>query len=423
MHSSVSEWNGQTRWRESGPKSRSGGSPVKRPRPASGRRNGSGGRGPGDDRLAEVTELLADCLLRRLPLCYCAIYLYDRNRANLVEVAARGDGFAPPLDGVIPLESGTSLPDLGLDQGRPGGWFALPLWDGRVTVGAVFARLNPGALPTPATLECGRIIAQSWALTLSYVLEDRSVSVEVGGRPRMFWCSRDAGYTANPYLARYLESALVRTCPDGPVVVATVRLRHPSDRVCRLPARGVPLRAGAPGPGQIAGRAFGLPGSSQAALVWLRVDVRAVREILRAAAGGRIGLDGLTGSASHGAAGPAARLDAVGLAVYPDDAGSPGELLAAADDFFDLQVYLLSLRAYNHDGGRDTVPERTGGTTGRVMDRRVLDREIDRQKQVLVQAIQSGLGFQDSQVRQISELLDRLIVVRQRHMGHRGAVP
>ncbi len=65
----------------------------------------------------------------------------------------------------------------------------------------------------------------------------------------------------------------------------------------------------------------------------------------------------------------------------------------------------------------------TGETTVPVLDRQDLDREIDRQRLVLRQAVESGLGFQDSTVREISERLDRLIVTRQRFMGHRGAVP
>lgn len=66
----------------------------------------------------------------------------------------------------------------------------------------------------------------------------------------------------------------------------------------------------------------------------------------------------------------------------------------------------------------------TGDSMAMAMDSRSLAQEIDRQRQALEEAIVvSGLSFQDSRVKEISERLDRLIVAMQRFMGHRGAVP
>lgn len=378
---------------------------------------------PVGSRVADVSGLLADCLMRRLPIGYCAIYLYDRTRTNLVKAAARGAEPAPPLRHEIPLVAGSPLPDFEVARGQPGGSLSLPLWDGRMTLGAIYARLGPLDGQAPSTVERGRIIAQSWAVTLSYVLEDGDTGPETPARSRGAFARGAAIYATNRHLTRYLETALARTCPDGPVTVAYAWIRGAGGRV-RLPSRGVPLWPGDTQAGRPTGRAFGLsPGAGQAAFVWLRADPLRVRDVLRGSVGGRVGLAEFTGLRDEVSRWAATRLAAVGLAVYPEDAESPGGLLAAADDFHNLQAYLLSIKASNHSEGRETVSEQTGDVTAQVMDRLGLDREIDRQKQVLVQYIQSGLDFQDNRVRETSELLDRLIVVKQRHMGHRGAVP
>lgn len=377
-------------------------------------------RETGYDRPGEVAGLLAECLVRRLPLSHCAVYLYDRTRTNLVRVAARGTEPEPGPEDVIPLDA-PSFP-----------WsdracFCVPLWDGRVTLGAVYGRAVAGAEVTAAVVERGRMVVRAWAVTLSYVLEDGGYAVEAADNPPVTTVPRVTPEGLNSHLIRYLRSALLRTCPEGPVSVAVVRLRSPSGRAV-LPGRGVPLRAGDAAPWRPVGRVFGLAGGGRAALVWLHTDPGEVSSLLREAASGD-GLGRLTGGEGAGSGvEPGTRLDAVGLAVYPRDAGHAESLVATADDFHNLQLYLECVRSSRsrefHSGGRRVeVSDKTGDRTVQVMDRLALDREIDRQKRVLLQAIEAGRSFQDREVREISEVLDRLIVVRQRYMGHRGAVP
>lgn len=383
---------------------------------------GPGGRGrrgelPGPDRLTEAAELLADCAIRRLPVGYCAVYLYDRPRSHLVKIAARGPEPEPPLPGALALGDGVPLPAFDRTS------FSLPLWDGRSTLGMIYGRMAAGAPVTPDTLERGRIVAQSWAVTISYTLEDGDYTIRAGAKPAVLAVPRPPHEGANDHLAAYLESALGKTCPDGPVSVAEVRLLSAEGRV-DLPRWGIPLRAGACGSGHAGGRAFGLAAEGRAVIVWLGAPEDLVRRKLQdtASAGGRLGdlLEG-TGPRDRWTE---ARIDAIGLAVYPRDARTQDALLAMADDFHDLELCLTAFGQTPDCGERGAdVSNGTADQTVQVMDRLVLDREIDRQKQVLAQAIKDGRNFQDNEVREISESLDRLIIVRQRHMGHRGAVP
>ncbi len=398
---------------DSGARDPAMGETAKAPQGCPGKTHGSH---PERNRLVEVAELLADCMLRRLPLGWCAVYLYDESRANLVKLASEGDDKSA-LDEIIPLSAGTPL--LAFDRTS----LHLPLWDGRVTLGVIVGVVGPAAAVTPALVEKGRLVAQSWAVTLSYVLEDGRFKVEAFPKPRVVAKPRASDYDfANSHLTNYLQTALTATCPEGPVSVVQVRLTSPAGGVS-LPQQGMALRPMEPGTGSSPGRAFGLPGDGRAVLVWLRTDPRTVRDLVTHAAGGSLGLGTLTSSRWENTGGTPPRVDAAGLAVYNLDGASPGELLAAADDYQNLCLYLLCSDNRRNRERRESSLDQTGDATIQVMDRQVLDREIARQKEVLEQAIEEGRSFQDIEIRQISELLDRLIVVRQRHMGHRGAVP
>jgi hypothetical protein len=370
----------------------------------------------------EIASFLAECFVRRLKLSDCSVYLYDRERANLIEAAARGLQPAHSHRSVIPLDPGLGLADLEVTQGRPGGCFSLPLWDGKVLLGVVYGRLAADRILDVAVTELGRAMAQGGALALSLALGDGERTAEAGSSPVP---GRQGPamppYTLNPYLSRYLESALLRTSADEPVVLALVRLRGEGSRG-RVPVRGALLKAGPTRRRERlrTGRAFGFGAdSNQVGLVWLRTSRAEATAVLETVIRGEVVLgdliDGRLGMEADGlGAGPAA------LSVYPEDGISPGALVATATDLLDLQSYVVSMRG----GGRgDSAPQAFGDGAALVMDSYVLAREIDRQRQVLKQAIASGLDFQDDRVRDISEYLDRLIVVMQRFMGHRGAVP
>jgi len=372
-------------------------------------------------KVREIASFLAECFVRRLKLSDCSVYLYDRERANLVEAAASGLQPAQSHRSVIPLDPGLGLADLEVTQGRPGGCFSLPLWDGKVLLGVVYGRLAADRILDVAVTELGRAMAQGGALALSLALGDAERTAETGS-------ARDPGrqdpvmppYTLNPYLSLYLESALLRTSADEPVVLALVRLRGEGGRG-RVPVRGALLKAGPTRRRERlrTGRAFGFGAdSNQVGLVWLRTSRAEATAVLETVIRGEVALvdliDGRLGTAAKGfGAGPAA------LSVYPEDGISPGALLATATDLLDLQSYVVSMRS---GGGGDSSPQAFGDGAALVMDSYVLAREIDRQRQVLKQAIASGLDFQDDRIRNISQYLDRLIVVMQRFMGHRGAV-
>jgi hypothetical protein len=375
-------------------------------------------------RVREIATFLAECFVRRLKLSDCSVYLYDRERANLIEAAASGLARTHPHRTVIPLDPGLGLADLEVTQGRPGGCFSLPLWDGKVLLGVVYGRLAADRVLDMAVTELGRAMAQGGALALSAALdgggESPQESVEASAAERQDQAGPPA-YNLNPYLSQYLENALLRTSADDPVAVALLRLRGEGS-LGRVPVRGVLLKASPAMRRERlrTGRAFGFGAdSSQIGLVWLRTSRAEATAVLEAVVRGYVSLGDLVdGRLGRGV--EALRVGAAALSVYPEDGVSPGALVATAADLLDLQSYVVSMPGA---ASRDQARRTAGDGSTLVMDSYTLAREIDRQRQALKQAITGGLDFQDARIRDISEYLDRLIVVMQRFMGHRGAVP
>jgi len=369
----------------------------------------SGGR---EGTVRRVARGLARAFVRRLGLEYCVVYLYDPGQVNLTEVASSGARSSQGRGRVLPVEGG-ALGDLAVTPGRPGGEFSIPLWDGRRVLGVVHGRLRPDRVLDRAVTELGRAVAEGGSLALA-------VALTAGGGPGSGPAAERKAATRlgnvsllNPHLYRYLEAALSRTCVGGPVALALLRLRGRA--ATDYPTRGLVL--GGPsrdGWVRVTGRVFGLDaGSNQVAMVLLRTGRAQARRLLGRLAEGTSSLTEACGRAGD------ALVSAAAFSVYPEDGADASSLFAASADLLDLQTYLQATRRGERG---DPVDRATGGSTVLVMDSHVLAEEIDRQRQVLRQAIASGLGFQDQRVREISERLDRLIVVMQRFMGHRGAV-
>jgi len=366
--------------------------------------------------LRQVADYLAQSFAALLGLEACVLYLYDHRRANLVAVTSVGRVTDLRRLGRIPLDPGTGLAALAASPGEPGGSVSLPLWDSRRLLGVVYGRMDPGRVPDPGLVNLARAMARGGALALSVALAKPGGVAKPGGnsgvaKARLPRYQGVAGeFLLNPYLTRYLESALRLTQPDGAVVLALLRLSGPGC-LGRLPYRGCPV----PAPRAL-GRGFGLGrGSNRVAVVWLGLSRQDAAARLRLLMAGSLALDDVIGRAAA-----VARPTSAAVVSHNEDRVGPGSMLAAASDLLDLQTCLQSTR---RDEGRDPVHQLTGDAAAVVMDSHVLAQEIDRQRQVLQDAIANGCDFQDKHVREISERLDRLIVVMMRLMGHRGAVP
>lgn len=363
----------------------------------------------------DIVSYIAGSFARRLGLEYCAVYLYDEERANLVEAASFGRD--RPHRSFISLNLGTSFADLEVTPGRLGGCFTVPLWDSRRLLGVV-----QGILPSDRTLDdavmaLSRAMAQGGALALSVALaaETGRLSSALGTLPAPM-VQPPTVFSPNPNVARYLEASLSSASCLEPLAVALLRLAGPG-RYDRLPATG---RALPNGEGNSpAGRGYGFGAdSNRLALIWRNLTRGEALDIVRPAALGQMPLGQVIGPA-RGDDYSGVRVSAAALALYPDDASDVGSLLGFVSDLLDLQTYLL---ATSGEEGRRKAPLPRDSAPA-VMDSRTLAAEIDRQRQVLKEAIASGLSFQDNRVREISERLDRLIIVMQRFLGHRGAVP
>lgn len=357
---------------------------------------------------------MADRLVSDLGLADCVVYLYDGPRANLVAVAESAPGGAQTLEhrDVIPLEPGTSLADFEFLSGQPGGGFSLPLYDTRRVLGVVCCRLRPDQVAGADQKALARAIVLGFSVALS-----RAGNQEpVGDHPQAS-LDRSGLLPSASHLYRYLADAVARTCAGDSVSLALLRLSGAGCRGC-LPTRGREVATSGSGP-RLPNRVFGFGAESDwVGLVWLRVGRSEVRAALETLVSGAFPLESLIGGNPDGRR--ETHVTAAGMTVYPDDATDGVALLEGASVFLDLQTYLMAkLRE-----GRDTVYGLTGDTAAMVMDSHFLAQEIDRQRQVLEEAVvASGLSFQDSRVKEISERLDRLIVAMQRFMGHRGAVP
>lgn len=360
--------------------------------------------------LRQVADYLAQSFAALLGLESCVLYLYDHRRANLVAVTSVGRVTDLRRLGRIPLDPGTGLAALAASPGEPGGSVSLPLWDSRRLLGVVYGRMNPGRVPDAGLVNLARAMARGGALALSVALAKPGGNSGVA-KARLPRYQGVAGeFLLNPYLTRYLESALRLTQPDGAVVLSLLRLSGPGC-LGRLPYRGCPL----PAPRAL-GRGFGLGrGSNRVAVVWLGLSRQDAAARLRLLMAGSLSLDDVIGRAAA-----VARPTSAAVVSHREDRVGAGSMLAAASDLLDLQTCLQSTR---RDEGRDPVHQLTGDAAAMVMDSHVLAQEIDRQRQVLQDAIANGCDFQDRHVREISERLDRLIVVMMRLMGHRGAVP
>jgi len=360
--------------------------------------------------LRQVADYLAQSFASLLGLESCVLYLYDHRRANLVAVISVGRVTDLRRLGRIPLDPGTGLAALAASPGEPGGSVSLPLWDSRRLLGVVYGRMDPGRVPDPGLVSLARAMARGGALALSVALaKPRGNSGAAKARlPRYQGVAGE--FLLNPYLTRYLESALRLTQPDGAVVLSLLRLSGPGC-LGRLPYRGCPV----PAPRAL-GRGFGLGrGSNRVAVVWLGLSRQDAAARLRRLMAGSLSLDDVIGRAVA-----VARPTSAAVVSHREDLVGAGSMLAAASDLLDLQTCLQSTR---RDEGRDPVHQLPGDAAAMVMDSHVLAQEIDRQRQVLQDAIANGCDFQDKHVREISERLDRLIVVMMRLMGHRGAVP
>lgn len=361
----------------------------------------------------EVAGYLAERFVDRLGLEACTIYLYDHRRLSLAEAAHCGSTVGPRPD--ASLEPGSSLAGFQLELGAPGGSFTLPLWDGHRLLGVVHGRmpenreLAEDTLGPAHWLVTGAGLAVSLALSAEgAVLPPRPGKVPSPGPSQ-------APHVLNRHLAGHLRGAFARA-NGGQVVLAMIRLGGPVRRGI-LPAKGVSLPRGAHASGGTC-RGFGFgSGSSRIALVWQGTTEEYAREVLLALIQGRRSVSRLMG------AGRAEKLSstavvAAAVSAYPADAGDETNLLGCVVDLLEAHSYLLT----NLYGGVDNLGslDKTGSIM--IMDRDVLDGQISRLRQELKEAIAGGLSFGDAPVREISERLDRLIVVMQRLMGHRGAV-
>jgi len=417
----------------------------------------------------DVAGYIADRFVQSLRLDYCVVYLYDGIRANLVAAAVRGN--APRHRAVIPLGKGASLGDLEVTPEYAGTAFSLPLWDTRRLVGVVHGRIPARRRLDEDALEIGRALCRGGAvaLSLAVIREEEARARERVGRSPVSDCVQAPGWLEalacaeaagdphepdywrkdrvsgglNPALVDYLEEVLDRTggpwqwpgSAARPVAVAFLRLSGPGSRG-RFPTAGKDVWT--PN-GRVRGRGFGLgPDSTGLALVWPGVGRMRARKLLSGLTAGKLALDEIAGPSrgararEEGVQRPiTTRVKAAALAVFPEDASSAASLLATAADFLDVQTYLVS-RDTRERG--ESTRKLTGEPAAALMDSRILSAEIDRLRQVLVDSITDGQGFagnqlvnlnerlQDPRTRDISERLDRLIVVMQRYMSHRGAV-
>lgn len=363
-------------------------------------------------KVRELAGHVALSCVRWLGLSNCTVYLYDRDRVSLVEVAHEGPG-KPPHRDRIPLEAGTPLADLELRPGQRGGRVSLPLWDGQRLLGVIHGTLPPRRAPGEATLASARLILRGLSLALCVALAHEETSrggegCDTAGRVR-------AADFLNPYLLRHLEAVVRRSLGREPVVLALLRLGGQAARGA-MPLGGTPLLEACPGSGSCRGFGFG-GASNRVALVWLGISRERVRDLLAPVVRGERPLAGMLG-AGRGQRFAGTRVSAAALITYPEDAADAVSLLAGAWDFLDLQTFLVSRNSERRETSKTVT-----GDQAAVMDSHVLAAEIDRLRKALVDAIASGSTFQDAEVRDISERLDQLIVVMQRYMGHRGAVP
>jgi len=410
------------------------------------RDRGGGARVPQRAEVRDVAGYMADRFVHSLQLGYCVIYLYDEARENLVATAVRGEDRRHR--DVIPLSGRTGFGEFEVTPGRCGTTFSLPLWDTRRLLGVVHGRLAPGRPLTGDILEIGHALSQGGALALSLALA-RGMGLPAAGEgagPRAgagrgsdvsagcldSWSGEEYPFGLpgglNPMLVGYLEARLEEaTAGPPPVSVVLMRLTGPGARG-RLPTRGRDI---APPDGVATGRGFALaPNSTELALVWPGVGREGAGGALHSLARGRLALDEVVGRLPEGGSEAPVRFKSAALAVFPEDAGDAASLLAVAGDFLDAATYLASAETLE---GRETETQLTGAPTAGLMDSRILSAEIDRLRQVLAELIAGGEGassgefadlnqrFQEPTIRDISERLDRLIVVMQRYMSHRGA--
>ncbi len=364
-------------------------------------------RGP---TVADVTDFIAARFVQKFGLESCVVYLYDKERVKLVASACRG---GPPSSvPSLSLDGGAVSAGSVLGAGRAGRSFSLPLWDSRRLLGVVHGRLPDRRRLDEGFLELGRALAQGGAIALSVAL---LAETQAAGRLYGERKGETGPLAINPYLFRCLDSAVGRAAPERPVSIALLRLGRVCVGPC-LPVRGrpVPLPGGGEG-----GWGFGFdtaPG--RVALMWPETSRRQALEVLTPVAKGLSPPHTVIGCSREDCP-RSCRPKAVALCVCPEDAPDAAGVLAVASDFLDVQTYLTTLDTEGRDG-RPTSPP---GRPAAVMDSRVLAAEIDRLRLALAEAVADGCGFQDVKVRDTSERLDHLIVVMQRFMSHRGAVP
>jgi hypothetical protein len=365
-------------------------------------------------RSRDVANYLAERFFDRLGLDCCTVYLYDEWRLNLTEIAHRGG--KNDSKSAVSLEPGSSLAVFEQGFGKPGGCFTLALWDGHRLLGVIYCRLPKDRVLGEDTLGPARWMVMGAGVALSQALIAEGYPPLTNGTafPRV---TPYPPYVLNRYLAGHLRGALRRSGGLSPVILAIIRLSGPVRRGV-LPARGVPLPGAAhERGGPCRGFGFGL-GSNRIGLVWQGTTREQAREVLIPVARGEAPLGRITGPARARKL-SATRVSAAALTVCPDDARDGVRLLAGVLDLLEAHSYLLASKPE----GRDHLALLATDTAMAIMDSRVLDAQIVQLRQELKEAIASGLSFDDAPVRDISERLDRLIVVMQRLMGHRGAVP
>lgn len=283
---------------------------------------------------------------------------------------------------------------------------------GRRLLGVVHGQRPGRRRVDEGLLEVGRALAPGGAIALSVAL-----LAETRGLGRLYGERKDetGPLGMNPYLFRCLDSAVGQAAPERPVSMVLLRLGRMCVGPC-LPVRGrpVPLPGGGEG-----GWGFGFdtaPG--RVALVWPETSRARALEALTPVAEGLSPPHTII-RCSREDCPRSCRPKAVALCVCPEDACDAAGVLAVASDFLDVQTYLTTLGTERRDGRPTSSP----GRPAAVMDSRVLAAEIDRLRLALAEAVADGCGFQDVKVRDTSERLDHLIVVMQRFMSHRGAVP
>ncbi len=391
-----------------------------------------GGPVLGGTTISDVTSFLAHVFVEQLGLKSCVLYLYDDDRTHLVRLGGWGEDATSNWPERMSVDHNSPLGAFEMVPGQPGGAFTIPLWDGRSLLGFAYGRMPRDRVFDDSLLSLSRAVARAGSSAVAVALASSSTAQKagepVGGRR-----GSPVPAVPNAYLFRHLAAVLRSASPSDAVAVALLRLSGPNSRGV-LPMRGAPIPAppGAKarsvgvyahsgGPGRNGprptGRGFGFGGSSNAvALVWTGASREQARTFAYDVALGRKALSAVTGGEARGEEEPSVVAGA--LCMYPDDASSAGAMLAGVTDLLDLETYLVSADSKSLAG--EAASGGTGRRSARVMDTHLLSAEIDRQRQALNEAIQGGGSFQDSKVREISERLDRLIVVMQRFMGYRG---